>query len=149
MKPYFVQLLCCLFLFAIVDVKAGGLPIIYSNGETFENILDLPDSEEFQFEYSERLYYGDLGIKYEQFCLFWLPLFNYGEKRYVLFCERKDDYVYVELSDDDISFLQEIYGNSVIPSTPQLSFWNEWGGKLVGLLVIVLILFYFRLKSED
>jgi len=141
--------LCCLFLFICIDAKASDFPIIYSNGETFEKVLTLPNTEEFQFEYSERMYHGDLGIRYDQFCLFWIPLFNYGDKKYVLFNERKDDYVYVELTNDGIKYLQDIYGSSTIPNTPKPSFWNEWGGKLVALLIIALAWFLFSPDSED
>lgn len=135
MKKFIILLL--ISIFTTKNMKAGDIPLIYSNGETFEKVLVLPNSEDFEFIYSDRLYHGDLGIKYNQFCLFWIPLFNYGEKRYVLYNERKDDYVYVELNASHIRALQKIYGNSLVPTLPKPSFWNEWGGKLLALLIII------------
>lgn len=133
--------------YSIAQVKAGDIPIIYSNGETFEKVIDLPNTEDFEFEYSDRIYHGDLGIKYDQFSLFLIPLLNYGEKKYVLFNERKDDYVYAELTDEGIKYLQDSYGVSVVPSTPELSFWNTWGGKMLVLFIIIICWGVFRSGS--
>ena len=118
-------------------------------GETFEKVIDLPNSDEYEFEYSERIYHGDLGIRYKQFCLFWIPLFNYGEKQYVLFNKRKDDYVYVDLTYSDIEYLQEKYGSSLVPTNPEISFWNKWGGKILGVLIIIIGWFIFSLSSVE
>jgi len=134
---------------SIIEIKAGHIPFFYSYGETIDKVLNLPNTETFEFEYGDGLYHGDLGVKYNQFCLFWIPLFNYGEKRYVLFNKRKDDYIYVVLDYNDIKYLQEEYGSSMIPTSPKLSFWNEWGGKILGLFILLLGWIFIKSYSKE
>ena len=141
------SLIVFLFFSILNSTDAMATDIIYSNGETFIKVLDLP--KDYEMEYNERVYHADLGIKFYQFSLFWIPLFNYGEKKYVYLNERKDDYVFIELTSDDVSELQDIYGSSVIPSDPELPFWDVWGGKMVLILIIIVWFGYKRIAKDD
>lgn len=134
-------------LFSLLISMEAKADIIYSNGETFIKVLDLP--KEYEMEYNERIYHADLGIRFHQFSLFWIPLFNYGEKKYVYLNERKDDYVYIELTSDDVNELQDIYGSSIVPSSPELPFWDEWGGKIVLFLILLVWYGYARIVKDD
>lgn len=136
MKQYI--LLMALFLCAIT-IEARGA-IVYSAGEEIEEVMDLPHTNEFMIQASDgNLYYSKVGIMHKQFSLFWIPLINYGEEKYVLYVDQKIgkyDYTYSELSDEDIMFLHDRFGLSEIPS---LSFWDAWGGKLLFLVIIFLL----------
>ena len=115
----------------LITVETKGVPVFYSYGETFKKVLDLPIENEL--EYNGRTYHVDLGVKFQQISIFWIPLFNYGEKEYVFVNKALD--VYWELNDDGLDILQEMYGSSVVPSKPKLPFWDAWGGKMVLILI--------------
>lgn len=111
-------------------------------GDHVIKVLDLPNTPEY-LEPSDQNFgspkYLDLGIAHKQFC-FVLPVWNYGEPEYVLYREKwpgehgADYFTYV-LDDEQIATFHELYG---IPLTPQIPFWDKWGGKLVLLLLLVL-----------
>ncbi len=120
-------------------------------GDHVIKVLDLPNTEEFiikgdvsdnQFELMGTELCGDLGIAHKQFCIVF-PLWNYGEPKYVLYRDKNMydassvDYYSIPLSDEDIAYFHELYG---IPLTPQIPFWDKWGGKLVILLLLILFL---------
>lgn len=116
----------------------GGIPILYSDGEEVEKVIDLPMREEFQIQTQDgNWYHADLGILHEQFSIFWVPLYNHGTEKYVLYTDQKIgeyDFTYAELDNEDIANLQSEFGG--IPSTPELTFWDVIGGKLLALLLI-------------
>lgn len=143
----FKLLILCsiLFLSARPAQAKGGIPIIYSSGEDIVKVKDLPLREEFQIQAEDGNWYpANLGIKHKQFSLVFIPLYNYGEEEYVLYTDKKvgnTDYTYVDLTPDDIEYLQSEIGG--IPSTPELPFWDVWGGKLL-VLALIIILGYFK-----
>lgn len=128
-------------MFATAKTNAG-IPIIYSSGEEVVKVVELPYREEFQIQAGDgNTYHADLGILHKQFSIFWIPLFNYGDEQYVLYTDSKVgkyDYTYFCLTPDDIAYLQSQIGG--IPSTPELPFWDVWGGKLLLLLIFFVII---------
>lgn len=137
------------FFLCVAKLSAKAtIPIIYSNGEEIEKILDLPLRDEFYFQaYDGKSYHVNLGVLHKQFSIFGIPLFNYGTKRYVLYTDKKIgkyDYIYDDLTQSDIAYLQREFGG--IPSTPELPFWDAWGGKL---LVLLLVGGYFFIKQAS
>lgn len=84
-------LLVILIITSATKVSAkGGIPLIYSDGEEVEKILDLPQRDEFMIQANDgKWYHADLGVLHEQFSIFWIPLFNYGTERYVLYTDKK------------------------------------------------------------
>ena len=136
-------LLLIIFLSTIKIEAKGGIPILYSNGIEGEKVLDLPQRDEFTIQAENgNSYHADLGILHEQFSIFWIPLLNYGEEKYVLFTDKKVgdyDFLYADLDQDDIVYLQSIFGG--IPSTPELPFWDAWGGKLLAFALIGILWF--------
>ena len=140
-------MLCMLLTFSVTKASAKGV-VFYGLGETVEKVKDLPQREEFMIQTSDgKCYHGDLGIKHEQFSLFWLPIWNYGTEKYVLYADidvEGYDYTYADLSSDDIEYLRQEFAG--IPATPELSFWTRIGGKLVVLAVLGLIIL---VKAKD
>ena len=78
-----------LFLLTILLLATtGNAAIIYSAGKTVEKVMEPPD--EFKIQASDGKWYDSkVGIMHEQFSLFWIPLINYGEERYVLYTDQK------------------------------------------------------------
>lgn len=147
MKIKFIIAVAAMLL-ALQTSKARGI-IFYSAGEEIEKVYDLPQSEEYQIQASDgQWYHADLGVMHEQFSLFWIPLWNYGEETYVLFTDKKVgnyDMTYVDLTDEEIQYLHEEFG---VPLTPSLPFWDVYGGKLVAIAIIALIILYTKLKNK-
>jgi hypothetical protein len=140
-------LLLIVLLLSNIRASAKEIPIFYSYGIDVEKVIDLPEKEEYTIEDENgRSYHADLGIMHEQFSIFGVPLFNYGEEEYVLFYEGATDYKYVDLSRDEIKYLRELYPS--ISLTPELPFWDVWGGKLLALLIIGLIFLFTIIKNS-
>ncbi len=143
-----------LFLVAILL----GAFSVHASAESISLFKKLPQTEDFEISDSEgKTYHADLGVMVDdQFEVFGIPLWNEGDSKYVLYHEfgsvstSKGDftnYLYIELSAEDIAVLQEIYPD--IPTEPRLSFWERVGGKLVVILVIgALCGFYFMTENR-
>jgi hypothetical protein len=128
-------------LFFVVQTVAARGVIIYSTGLTCEVKEKLP--EEATIDGS----HVDFGISYEQFSIFWIPLWNYGTTSYAFIDKAKDLVYEIDTSDpEEVAFLKENY-NIDVSVAPKISFWNAAGGKLIAL-VIILILVWGGLKSK-
>ena len=136
-------------LLALQTTEARGI-IFYSAGEEIEKVYDLPQTEEYEIQANDHnWYHADLGVMHKQFSLFWIPLWNYGEEKYVLYTDKKIgnyDLTYADLTDDDIQYLHEEFGVSLTPSLP---FWDVYGGKLVAIAIIVLIYLLSLHKTQE
>ena len=143
----FKSLAIAFVLFFVGSVKATAIPILYSDGNHVDNVMNLPYSEEFEMTYGGRSYHGDLGIMHKRFSIFGVPIWNYGDCKFVLYNEIGDEYVYVNLDEDAMEYLREIYPD--IPSEPSLSFWETIGGKLVVLVVLYIIFLFGSEKKND
>lgn len=134
-------------LIACPVVVQAKIPIIYGDGDEITKVLSLPSSEEFTVQADNgQLYHADLGILRKQFSLFYIPVWNYGRMRYVLYTDTKVgefDMTYVDLSRDDIAYLQSRF--SGIPDKPELPFWDAIGGKLVLCCIIFVVIFFRKL----
>lgn len=146
MKQQFLFVLALCF-FAVIDAKAGGIPIIFSYGDEFEEVMELPS--DFVIEYNNNNYHADLGIKHKQISILWIPVYNYGEEVYVLYAEKDGDYIYSELHGEDLKAMQDRFGVNMVPLEPSLSFWNVWGGKLLFLFIIFIFWAVGQADSEE
>ena len=126
-----ILLVLFVMLLSTNKVKAGGIPILYSNGTEVEKVKELP----YRSEFTLNGYHADLGIMHEQFSIFWIPLWNYGTEKYVLYYKSGDTYNYSDLSSSDIRYLQSEFGG--ISTNPELPFWDVWGGKLLAVVIRV------------
>lgn len=145
MKTKFVVIITLVLSLVITKANAKGrISILYGNGPEISLVKELPSSDEFVVQASDgKWYHADLGVSYNQFSLFYIPIWNYGDYKYVLYTKTKVgeyDYTYADLSKDDIAYLQSKF--SGIPNEPSLPFWDAYGGKLlVVALVFILIAF--------
>ncbi len=135
--------LATLFVMAF-SVNAKGI-IFYSTGDHVVKVLDLPkDNDLFALEGDDgEMVHLDLGIMHSQFSLMWIPVFNYGEEKYVLYKESRNTINYVDLDEDELKVLHALYD---FPETPSMPFWHKIGGKLVWILIIGLLIF-FKIKG--
>lgn len=139
MKTKNIIILAVLLAFVSIKANAFPIPIIYSDGTTFTKVYEFPQTEDFEFKnkYGNMVHF-DLGVEHEEFSLFGIPLWNYGNYKYAIFNDEGDSYSYTELGKDDIATLQEIYSD--IPDEPELPFWNTVGGKLVAIAILIVLI---------
>ncbi len=119
------------------------MTILYGNGPEFERMYDLPDSL-----VSEEGNPLEFGVTFDQFSLFYVPIWNYGQTEYAVY-DSKAKTIY-ELDEEDVAAFKEEYGWE-LPEKPSLSFWNRIGGKLVLLAVAAALLgiWMWKRRSED
>ncbi len=144
-KFFFIFLFLGTTFFSFSEASARGV-IIYNNGEKIEVTQELPADlmlEEWGIEE-----HVNVGVKYDQFAIFWVPMWNYGETKHVLVNDEKD--IYYDLSAEEIAYLNETYGLD-ISDEPRIGFWNKIGGKLIwgALLLFILWGSFGRKKDED
>lgn len=145
-----------LFFTALLSVLSlsisakGRIPILYGAGETVTKVLDLPTTEEFQIQTEDGMWHhANLGILHDQFSLFYIPLYNYGIEKYVLYTDEKVgeyDYTYADLSREEIRYIQDEVEE--IPLKPELPFWDVWGGKILAW-VIFQVLYLIKEYIKD
>ena len=126
--------------FTANSVSAKGV-IIYSNGEKIEEVKQLPDSAIVNDEHV------NLGVMYKQFSIFWVPMWNYGETKYVLINDKKD--TYFDLTPEEFEMLKTEF-NVDVPKTPVIGFWNKTGGKIIwGALILAAIAGWWTSRKDD
>ncbi|MDR0798546.1 MAG: hypothetical protein LBN18_02130 [Dysgonamonadaceae bacterium] len=138
-KIVYIASTICLLAGISFSASAKGL-IIYGKGFQFEILKELPP------HFKEGDLHLNFGIAYNQFSLYWVPLWNSGAPQYVLVTDDKK-YAY-ELDDKDLEYINDEFGidTSVAPG---ISFWNRIGGKLVAIIVLALLsLFVYSLISK-
>jgi hypothetical protein len=139
-----IILLALLSVAFYVNGMAKGVVIYCSDCEYISVVADLPDSTDF---YSEEYQgYIDIGYKYNQFWIFWVPVWN-SNGQYCLTIKDKD--VYFDITREELDALAKEY-NIDLPSNP-IPFWGKIGGKLVLGIVVLFGLWgtFGRKKDED
>jgi hypothetical protein len=118
------------------------IPVPYcSDCEYITVVADLPDSAQFYSE--EYKGYMDLGYKYKQFWVAWLPMWN-SDGQYCLTI--KDQDVYFDYTMEEIQALAKTY-NLNLPNNP-IPIWDKIGGKLVIGLLLLFALWYYVIKPK-
>jgi len=125
--------------FICTSEKASAL-IIYSNGLTCETHQVLPPEAVING------HHVNFGVAYEQFSIFWIPVWNYGTTYYA-FISSNGKTIY-EVDEEYMEELAEEYGID-FSSGPKISFWNKIGGKLVWIAILFLIFFGGKLGKKD
>jgi hypothetical protein len=127
--------------FATNTISARGI-IFYSNGEKIEISQKLP--EDAILDNGEHV---NLAVMYEQFSIFWVPVWNYGETKYVLVNDKET--TYYDLTEEDVETLQTDF-NIIVPEKPSIGFWNKVGGKLIwGAVILVAICVWWFTRKDD
>ena len=119
-----------LFLFLFSTFTA----ILINNSK----VEDLPDNEEYQTDDGN---YIDLATFHQEFNIAYiLPLYIEQEPRLVGYCEKED--TYYELTEEQLSaILKE--NNLDGEKLNKVGFYSRYGGKIVGLIIIALIIWGF------
>ena len=97
--------------------------------EYIETVIDLPDTIQLIGEDNVAL---NLGYRYEQFNIVWIPLWN-KDGEYCLVNNVED--VYYDLTAEEKVYLTENY-EATFEINP-LSMWNKVGGKAIVLLILL------------
>ncbi|MDR3339085.1 MAG: hypothetical protein LBT25_03135, partial [Candidatus Symbiothrix sp.] len=118
------------FIFSTETVSARGA-IVYSTGPHFETKQKLPIEETVEGAHV------NFGVAYEQFSIFWIPIWNYGETEYALITDDGETAYYLE--EESLEYFKEEYDIDT-SSEPSISFWNKIGGKLIWIVVILLVI---------
>ncbi|MDR0829778.1 MAG: hypothetical protein LBN95_06670 [Prevotellaceae bacterium] len=139
-KVIFTMTLLGGLFFAANSVSARGI-IFYSNGVKIEVAQELP--AELTVGEGEHV---NLGVMYEQFSIFWVPMWNYGETKYVLINDAKD--TYYDLDAEDFETLKTDF-NVTVPETPSIGFWNKIGGKIIWCALILAAVFGWWTSRKD
>ena len=141
---YFLRIAVCsfFFLFCINTAQSRGI-LFFGWGSEIYTIKELPEDYLIQTkEYGE--IHANLGVAYKEFSLFWIPIWNWDVNEYILLPDNfksldKGKYVFYNIDAGELRRIQQLVGD--LPETPKLSFWRSFGGKLVFLPFILLILY--------
>lgn len=128
MKRFILAILILLGIGSFEKAEAKGV-IVYGIGETVSMVQELEEDCTIDDEHV------NLGVMYEQFSLFWMPIWNYGDVSYVLVNDKED--TYWELDDEMIETLKTEF-NVNLDEAADIPFWTKVGGKPI---IILLILF--------
>ncbi len=126
----------------LVSIPVAHGMIIYSTGEQMDIFQKLP--AEFEFDDGDHM---NLGVMYSQFSIFWIPVWNYGETKWVWSNDAADAYN-DDVSEEELELLRTELGYD-IPDEPRIGFWNRIGGKLVWTAVILFVVLFGRNKKKD
>lgn len=130
MKKLFIVLLALFAFGASQEMQAKGV-IVYHDGPVFKTVKELP---------ADRIIDGkhvNLGIAFEQFGLFWLPLWNYGEVKYALVTDDEEEAW--EIDEADLSELKAEL-NLDVSDKPSIPLWDKIGLKPVVIILLLLII---------
>jgi hypothetical protein len=132
-----------IFLLLLMPLQAYAAPVLFGSNEKIIKVMDFPDIEQLETPDGK---YVDAGVKYQQFSLFYLPLWN-SDPEWVGY---KDEKTYYEFSKEDLDEYAGLF-NLSLPDKPELPVWDAYGGKAVIGLLLLLYLMYllYSRKSED
>ena len=128
----FFILVLIAFIFVSNTASAKGIPIFYGEGPKFVTTHQLPDSVIIDGKHV------NFGVGFEQFSIFWVPMWNYGETQYVLVTDDEKQ-AYTDLGEDELAYLKEEYSIDTDKS-PSIPFWDKIGGKMIWGAILLFII---------
>jgi len=140
-----VAMLSIAFGFITLPSTGSAAAIFFQyGGEVIEKIADFPHTPDF----SDGQNHIDAGIRYKEFSIFLIPIFQY-DKTYCGSIEGDDSH-YKIMTKKELDELGRT-ANVIIPDPVYLGFWREWGGKLLMLSIIIAAALYEvrKRKSES
>ena len=133
--------LCLAFLLTIAITLAPGRAeakfVLFGwGGEKIIQVMQLPDVPAFQNGSGDQARYIDVGYRYKQFTVFFIPLWNYDGKwcGYI-----GSDEQYLDFSEKELREMTIEAGLSFPEGSP-IGFWDRFGGKFLVLLIPVLLM---------
>ncbi|HEX9737250.1 MAG TPA: hypothetical protein VGG06_35245 [Thermoanaerobaculia bacterium] len=132
-----LKLLAFVILLSTAALPAHAAPVLFGwGGEKIAKVMDLPDTPDFRMDSGE---YIDVGYRYKQLTIFFIPVWNYDE-HWCGYIGR--DNRYLSLDRSDLADLVATAGLQLSDS-PSKPFWDAVGGKL---LIGFILLAYFGLQ---
>lgn len=117
--------------------------ITFGSHDKIIKIYDLPDTEDYTSSDGKSF---DFGYKYTLFEVAYLPIFEKGEGQIVGYI---DDENYVALSDSDIQEIAKTNNIKNLSALVELPFWDVWGGKIVAIsIILLLVLLIIRNRNK-
>ncbi len=123
--------LAAAFLCFSSTAQARGI-IFYQNGENLVVAHTLPDSMCL-----DNGHHLDIGVKFNEFSIMWIPAWTWGPMEYVLYDKKGD--AYATLDEEDIALYNETFNLNLDPEKPSLPFWHKIGGKVIWAVLILSI----------
>jgi DNA-directed RNA polymerase subunit RPC12/RpoP len=107
-----------------MPVKAGGIPVVWQYGEEKTiKVVDFPQTPDFKNQQGEHI---DAGFIYKQFCIFWIPVWNYDERWCGYIANSTQYQILTKAQLDEMAQTAGI----TLTSNPSLPVWDAYGGKL-------------------
>ena len=140
----FLRMAVCsfFFLFCVNTAQSKGIPLFFNWGTEICVVKEMPDDYMIQTtDYG--VIHVNLGVAYNEFSLFGIPLWNWDVEKYILLPDNYDsldkgNYVFYNIDAEELRRIKQLVGD--LPETPELSFWRSYGGKLIFLPFIILLL---------
>lgn len=120
------------------NIQEAKIPIIYSTGEALTKVETLPKEA-----VSDDGTHFNLGIYHNQFSIFYMPMWNYGDPQYALINDKKDQYIV--LDQEGVKEVSKEY-NLQLSETPSLPWTTKIGGKPIIILILLFSLRSFIFK---
>ncbi|MBO6216800.1 MAG: hypothetical protein J6N73_04035 [Prevotella sp.] len=136
----FRVVICSLFFLICANTTQAKGFFFFSWGQEIYQVKELPKDYTIQTEEHGRTHVN-LGVIYNEFSIFWIPIWNWDVDTYVLLPDNYDtlekgSYVFYNIDNEQLREIRQKVGD--LSDKPELSFWRSIGGKL---LVAFLLLF--------
>ena len=149
----FLRMVVCslFFVFGVNAAQSKGIPLFLNWGTEVFVVKEMP--EDYMIRTTD---YGvihvNLGVAYDEFSIFGIPLWNWNVEKYILLPDNYDslddgNYVFYHVDAEELRRAEQFVGD--LPETPELSFWRSYGGKLIFLPFILLILYGLFTPSNN
>lgn len=140
----FRVVICSLFFLICANTTQAKGFFFFSWGQEIYQVKELPKDYTIQTEEHGRTHVN-LGVIYNEFSIFWIPIWNWDVDTYVLLPDNSDD-LYYNIDKETYSEIRHIVGD--LPANPKLSFWRSIGGKLVAFPLILFLLYLLSPSSN-
>lgn len=132
-----------ILLLCSVQTVSARVRIAFGEREVVTQVADLPDTEEYKTEEGN---YIDLATYHKEFTIASaFPLYIEKEPRLVGYCEKEE--AYYELTDEQLAAILKA-NNLDGKRLNRLGFYTRYGGKLIILAVLALIIRGIRLGKK-
>lgn len=139
MKKIFLTSLLFVLTITLSHARAK-IPVCFPC-EKITKVTELPNQDQFKDEHGKKLF---LGYMYQEYGIIFIPAWI-SDGKYVLTNEAEDSYM--EINPEDKKFFETEL--KVDMTKNPLSFWKNYGGKAIYLLIIGIIVFGMFSKNDE